>query len=416
MLPLRSYAYGIDNIALIYTEVTRKPGAFKAGIKGSIKGEHTMIVTVVMASIISLLSGLAGAFVALKIQYEQLRRMQAHNEGWERAQESHQRDWEVKQGKYAAEVETRLTQKVQQVQKAWTQWEAKDEKRVQALNRELKEVKTYLHVKHELARLPRIEERPLMAQTTRQHQQSFSNWQPPLLQGVDVSNQDLSHRYLAQADLRHAKLTNTNFFMADLSDAFLTGADLSGANLSGANLSGVDLRGAILTGANFLVTDLQNTILLGADLRGARSLTAQQVNTAIYDNTTQFDPQFDLTHLRMNMLHSAAPLPEAPAEPESCELEITGKMAAMSPAEAPAPATQEETIAMSSPPETPRSPSFSDIELLIPQQKVLFSSPLPLSDSLLGQGEEDLPEDISENIHTGEFDRVVPNVEYNGSR
>ncbi len=377
-----------------------------------------MIVTVVMASIISLLSAFAGAFVALKMQYDQLRRMQAHNEGWERAQESHQRDWEVKQGKYAAEVETRLTQKVQQVQKAWTEWEAKDEKRVQTLNRELKEAKTYLHVKHELARLPRIEERPLAIQTTHQHQQSFPNWQPPLLAGVDLSEQDLSHRYLAQGDLRHAKLTNINFFMADLSNAFLTGADLSGANLSGANLSGVDLRGAILTGANFLVADLQDTLLLGADLRGARSLTAQQVHTAIYDSTTQFDPEFDITRTPMNKLLSDTPPPETPSK---SEFEVTGKMAVVSPPEEsapamPEPATPEEDIAMVPPPETPHSPSFSDIELLIPQQKVLFSSPLPLSDSLLGQGEEDLPGDKSKNRHTEEFDTVVPNVEYNGSR
>src|SRR6266487_3046401 len=365
------------------------------------RGGHTMIVTVVMASIISLLSAFAGAFVALKMQYDQLRRMQAHNEGWERAQEVHQRDWEVKQEKYAAEVETRLTQKVQQMQKAWAEWEAKDEKRVQTLNRELKEAKTYLHVKHELARLPRIEERPLAIQTTHQHQQSFPNWQPPLLAGVDLSEQDLSHRYLAQGDLRHAKLTNINFFMADLSNAFLTGADLSGANLSGANLSGVDLRGAKLTGTNFLVADLHNAILLGADLRSARSLTAQQVHTAIYDSTTQFDPEIDITYPRMNKLHSAPLLPETQAEPESSELEITGKMAAMLPAASPA---SEEAIVMSSPPETPHLPSFSDIELLIPQQEVLFSSPLPLSDSLLGQEEEDLPEDISENIYTEEFD------------
>src|SRR5438552_3074479 len=160
-------------------------------MQGSIEGEHTMIVTVVMASIISLLSAFAGAFVALKMQYEQLRRMQAYNEGWERAQEVHLRDWEVRQEKYAAEVETRLTQKVQQMQKAWAEWEAKDEKRIQTLNRELKEAKTYLHVKHELARLPRIEERPLTIQTTQQDQQSFLNWQPPLLSGVDLSEQDL---------------------------------------------------------------------------------------------------------------------------------------------------------------------------------------------------------------------------------
>ena len=71
---------------------------------------------------------------------------------------------------------------------------------------------------------------------------------------------------------------------------------------------------------------------------------------------------------------------------------------------------------MSSPPETPHLPSFSDIELLIPQQEVLFSSPLPLSDSLLGQEEEDLPEDISENIYTEEFDTAIPSSRYNGKR
>src|SRR5438067_4495492 len=102
-----------------------------------IEGVHIMIVTVVTASIISLLSALVGALIALKIQYGQLQRMQAHNEGWERAQESHQRDWEVKQEKHATEVETRLTQRVQQVQKAWAAWEAKDQARIEALDKEL---------------------------------------------------------------------------------------------------------------------------------------------------------------------------------------------------------------------------------------------------------------------------------------
>jgi hypothetical protein len=262
-------------------------------------------------------------------------------------------------------------------------------------------------VKHELARLPRIDERPLLTQPTHQHQQSFPNWQPPTLQGADLSDQDLSHRYLAQADLRHAKLTNANFFMADLSDAYLTGADVSGANLSGANLSGADLRGTILTGANFLVADLQHAILLGADLRGARSLTSQQLHTAIYDSTTKFDAELDIAHPPLHKTQSA---PESPAQAESPALDSTGKMAALPPAKPPE--TSQEALSLPPPPETPPS----DIELLIPQQEGIFSSSLSLSDSLLGQEEGDLPADTPENTHTEVFDTAVPTAEYNGSR
>src|SRR5205085_6014740 len=152
-----------------------------------------------------------------------------------------------------------------------------------------------LSVEYELARLPRVEETPLPASPNDFRQHAFENWQPPRFQGVDLSHRDLSYLYLGRADLREAQLAGTIFYMADLSGATLAGADLSGADLSGANLSGTDLRNTILTNANLLVADLHNAVLIGANLRGARNLTPQQLCSAIYDGTTQFDADVEIT-------------------------------------------------------------------------------------------------------------------------
>jgi uncharacterized protein YjbI with pentapeptide repeats len=134
--------------------------------------------------------------------------------------------------------------------------------------------------------LPHVEDTPL----TIGHQHPVTtHQQPPRLQGADLSQRNLSSRYLGYADLRDSKLLNANFFMADLFRAWLAGADLTGADLSAANLTEADLRGTILTGANFQVTDLNNAVLIGADLRGVRNLSLEQVQNAIYDDTTRFD-------------------------------------------------------------------------------------------------------------------------------
>ena len=91
--------------------------------------------------------------------------------------------------------------------------------------------------------------------------------------------------------------------MSDLAGASFKGANLSGANLAGANLKGADLRGAILTGANMLVTDLNGAILNGANLFGARNLTSEQFNSAIFNHETQINLEQDITHPRIARIH-----------------------------------------------------------------------------------------------------------------
>jgi uncharacterized protein YjbI with pentapeptide repeats len=109
-----------------------------------------------------------------------------------------------------------------------------------------------------------------------------------------LSQRDLSHRYLADADLQEANLTGANFGLSDLSGADLADANLSEVNLTGAKLVGANLRNAILTEANLLVADLEGAVLIGANLLGVRNLTPQQLASAIYDQTTQLDAALDL--------------------------------------------------------------------------------------------------------------------------
>lgn len=56
---------------------------------------------------------------------------------------------------------------------------------------------------------------------------------------------------------------------ADLSDQDLSGRDLAGANLTEADLSGADLSNTDLRGARLIKANLSNTDLSNADLRGA---------------------------------------------------------------------------------------------------------------------------------------------------
>src|SRR5947209_6337054 len=169
-------------------------------------------------------------------------------------------------------------------------------------------------MKRELDRLPRIEDAPLILDARHQHQHTITGWQPPMLKGADLSDHDFSHRFLGQADLRNAQLTHANFYMTDLSGACLIGANLADAYLVGANLSGADLRDATLTNADLLVADLHGTVLIGVNLLGVRNLTTQQLNTAIYDATTQFGGGTDFTPPRVQrvqpIVSSSSPAPE----------------------------------------------------------------------------------------------------------
>ena len=254
-----------------------------------------MLETLIAGGIISLLAVVMGVWIALKIQQRHLLNIQAQQEAWERAQEGHQRMWEVRQEKYTREIENKLTARAQELRHDWRRWEAKDAQRTQAWEQRYETTTARLSLEHELARLPHIEETPLPASPTDLRQHVFANWQPPGLQRANLSQRNLSHRYLGRADLREAQLRATNFYMADLSGATLVGADLSGAELSGANLTGTDLRNTVLTNVNLLVADLHHAVLIGADLRGARNLTPQQLCSAIYDSTTKLDAEIAIT-------------------------------------------------------------------------------------------------------------------------
>ncbi len=254
-----------------------------------------MIQIFLLSAFIALLVALVGTYIAMKIQSRSLVKLHVQHEAWQRAQEAQLRTWEVRQGSHALDIEKKLTSQVKQVQENWRTWEIRDQERIAAMAQEFEALMGKLNLEHELARLPHVDETPLPANGDDQRLHPFKDWRPPTFYGADLSERDLSHRYLVQADFREARLSSTNFYMADLRGACLAGADLTGADLTGADLSGADLRSAILKGANLLVTDMHNVVLNGADLRGARNLTADQAYSAVFDNRTLFDENADVT-------------------------------------------------------------------------------------------------------------------------
>lgn len=86
-----------------------------------------------------------------------------------------------------------------------------------------------------------------------------------VLQERSCSGCRLTDADLVHADLRDADLTGAKLMRANLGLAQLDGADLSGADLSFTSLRGASLRGADLTGSKLYGTDLRD-----ADLTGAR--------------------------------------------------------------------------------------------------------------------------------------------------
>jgi Pentapeptide repeats (8 copies) len=246
-----------------------------------------MLILFITAGMISLLAATLGVLIALKVQSRVLRSTGIEHEAWQHSQEAHLHLWEVRQTKQALELEQKLTWQVQQVQAAWQRWETRDAERLAKLILEQK-----------LAYLPRVEDVPIASYEHQQVQQTNPygpDGRPPSFYRADLNGRDLSRRFLRHADLREAQLANTNLYMADLAGASLNGANLAGANLAGANFKEADLRGAILTGANVLVADLQGAILNGANLLGAHNLTTEQLNSAIFDNTTKINTEFDIT-------------------------------------------------------------------------------------------------------------------------
>jgi hypothetical protein len=369
-----------------------------------------MTQLIVMIGTVSLVAAILGALIALKLQYNYLNKMQAQFQAWERAQESHQRNWEIQQEKNAAELERRITRQVEQVHRDWEEWKVWDRERIETLVKQYEESELQLLVKRELDRLPRIEDAPLILDAKHQHQHIITGWQPPMLMGAGLSGHDFSHRFLGQADLRNAQLTRANFYMTDLSGACLIGANLSDASLVGANLSGADLRDATLTNADLLVADLHGTVLIGVDLLRVRNLTTQQLNTAIYDATTQLSGGTDFT----------------PPRVQSVQPIVSSSSSASEIAEAPSVSPTENTSLANNPSPT-TSADETQVEKAVPtstldlksqikaQMEAGLSSPPQTGDSLPGLEGADLLINTQENNHIEELDTATPSAGYNGT-
>ncbi len=253
-----------------------------------------MLGTLLLGGVIGILVATVAAFVALKLYGNSLRTSLIQQEGWERAQEARQQQWQLEQEKRVITLEKNIANNVRRVQHEWEVWEQRDALRRQELQHQYEAVAQRAALEHIVDRLPYLEEASLPP--TEQHRRTtISSSIPVQLQGADLTGRDLSRRYLAGANLRGATLAHANLFMTDLSGACLAGADLTGADLSGANLMHADLREATLVGANVLVADLNDGILLGTKLQKIRNLTAEQVITTIHDSTTQFDEENEIT-------------------------------------------------------------------------------------------------------------------------
>lgn len=246
-----------------------------------------MVELWIIIVILCLLISTGSALIALRIQHRSLDNSRQEREAWQQAQEGRQRTWEVRQGKHILDAEKKLADQLKDARREWRDWSVQ-------VQQEHQEWRDSVDLEQELTRLPHIEQVELASQTPGGRLQP-PNWQPPTLYKADLQGRDLSYRYMERADLREAQLAGTNLYMADLTGASLTGASLQEACLIGANLSGADLRGADLTAANLMVADLHNAVLHGAKLTGARGLTAEQLQTAIYDSTTVIDSSIDIT-------------------------------------------------------------------------------------------------------------------------
>jgi len=135
-----------------------------------------MVETIIVIGVTCLVAAMIGALLAIKIQQNYIQKLQEQNRAWERAQESHYRSWEHQQEKNFAEMETRLAGRIQEVQKAWQVWEAKDAEHIATLAKEREETERQWHIKREVARLPRIEDTPLIQDAAHPHQRFLPDW------------------------------------------------------------------------------------------------------------------------------------------------------------------------------------------------------------------------------------------------
>jgi pentapeptide repeat protein len=293
-----------------------------------------MVALWIMIVTLSLFSAIAGALIALRLQYRILEEGRQERDAWREAQEGRQRIWEVRQAKRNLDIEKQFSNQLKDLHKEWQGWQQNWHEQAK---QEQQTFQSRADLEQELARLPHIEDVALPLNAHTPHQQP-DRWQPPALSQANLCGRDLSHRYMAHADLRNAQLARADLYMTDLTGANLAGANLEGANLAGANLSRANLAGANLHKANLLVADLHNTILQGAILQEVRGLMLPQLRNAIYDDTTSIDstihtalayaPSVQIIPEEMHITSSEAQ-PEIAIVSEPNENEITLRMPAL---------------------------------------------------------------------------------------
>ncbi|WP_376796827.1 pentapeptide repeat-containing protein [Thermogemmatispora sp.] len=259
-----------------------------------------MVTTLIIGGIIvCVLAGGLGVFLGLRVQRHFIESIRKQQAAWERAEEARRQVWEQKQQREMAAQKQSVANQVEQLRKAY------EERLNQAISQ--------FGVELELARLPRVDETPILSKAAEAGAAMPAHWRPANLYKADLSQRDLSHRYLGRADLRGARLVGANLSMADLSRACLAGADLTRANLTGANLSYADLREANLSEATLLVADLHQTNLTGARLDNVYSLTEEQLRSAILGPQARSEVEVEETSPRMPAVRPRRIIPERPA-------------------------------------------------------------------------------------------------------
>src|SRR5258706_10593203 len=112
-----------------------------------------MIQLFIVSALIGLLAAFVGIFIAMKIQFRSLTRLQVQQEAWQRAQEAHQRTWEVRQGSHALDVEKKLSRQVRQGEETRQTREVSDQERISAMTHEIQKLMGKLKLGDELAKL-----------------------------------------------------------------------------------------------------------------------------------------------------------------------------------------------------------------------------------------------------------------------
>ncbi len=120
------------------------------------------------------------------------------------------------------------------------------------------------------------------------------------LEGIDLSNHDLSEGVFTGSDFTNANLTGTNFSHADFEQTLLTGANLSNANftqavLTNANLEKSDLNATELTSANLTGATLSAPTLTSTNFQSANLTHAIFLGTTAYQDTNFSDANLACT-------------------------------------------------------------------------------------------------------------------------